>query len=866
MAESAKATWKRALEVFDAVMDLPPAQQTAYLDRVCAGDDALREEVEALIGAEAEAPAFLGGSAADLAASIFPDLSDSIRDLSLLAKHTEAPPAGPDETGTEVGAYRLTRRLGYGGMGAVYLAERTDGQFEQRVAVKLLHATPTSAARLTRRLRAERQILAALNHPHIARVFDGGVTDDGRPYLVMEYVPGEPIDAFCDHHRLDLRARLRLFCQVAEAVQAAHRRLVVHRDLKPSNILVAFDDAGRPQAKLLDFGIAKLLADGGDLSVIGGQTLIVTQTGEQWMTPAYAAPEQVRGRPITTATDVYQLGVVLYELLTGLRPYDADPKSGAYGVARAVIENTPRRPSTLVAQTAKTARTSDACAARRADAPRELAKFLRGDLDTIVLKALSKAPEARYSSAEAFIRDIERYLDDRPVQASGDALRYRLGKFVQRHRPAVAAALLVMLLLVAYAAVVTVQLRHAAAERATQAAVRGFLVTLFDDVEPNADATALDLLDVGARRLAQGQHAGGPALRAELADVVGQAYGRLGAHDEAESLYRQTLRARASRYGARSLEAAAAHHGLGEALRAQGQLATAAAHHDTALAVRRARLGTGDALVAQSRAALGRVDHDAGRLARAETHLRAARATLDAARPPGDPLAARVHSDLGAVLRDQGRLDAAARAYRAALASYDAGGQGATRAAALAHHHFGHVQRLQGKHDAAEAEQRAALRIVRPIVSAGSPLLGYLLLELGRAQEGQGKIGEATTTLEEAQAQLHASLPPMHPRRVEAGVALGTVWLARDQPRRAAPLLREAARLAAQVYGDAHWRTAHARSDLGACLHRLGEVEAARTLLAGAHATLADARGSADALTREAQARLAALPRGPAAD
>ncbi len=357
------------------------------------------------------------------------DALDIERGAALLEATSDVEPSR-----RRVGPYRLLRELGRGGMGVVYLAERVEGGFEQRVVIKLIKRGMDSDAILRRFLR-ERQILAGLEHVNVARLFDGGVTDDGQPYFAMEYVDGKPLTAYCDERGLAVEQRLRLFEDACRAVQHAHGKLVVHRDLKPSNMLVTSEG----QLKLLDFGIAKLLVEEDDATAL-------TQAGTRLLTPDYAAPEQVRGEPVTTATDVYALGVVLYELLTGRLPYDGD-RRGRTDVARAVCEVEPRPPSLAVASQ-----------------PR-LAKRLRGDLDTIVLKALSKEPSRRYASAEALAEDVRRHLAGHPVQARRDTMAYVAAKFVRRHKVGVAAAAVVTLSLLLGLVGTTWQAAVAARER-----------------------------------------------------------------------------------------------------------------------------------------------------------------------------------------------------------------------------------------------------------------------------------------------------------------------------------------------------------------------------------------------------------------
>jgi serine/threonine-protein kinase len=388
--------WARIKQLFFAAADLPPGERTDWLRRECLGDEALHAEVRSLL----DAP----GTADFLEREALPHIDELLARLE------------PDRAGSRLGAWRLLREIGRGGMGRVYEAERADGQFEQRTAIKILRTGAATRDVLTRFL-AERQILASLNHEGIARMFDGGLTPDGLPYFVMEHVEGVPLDRFCAEHSLPLRERLRLFRRIALAVHHAHQHLVVHRDLKPSNILVTA--AGAP--KLLDFGIAKLLGAGG--ASTGGETVL------RAMTPAYASPEQVRGEPISVASDVYALGVILYELLAERRPYPVPPTEAA--LARAITEIEPSRPSAVAADVT-------------------VRSHLRGDLDAIVLKALRKEPGERYGSAQAFADDIARWLDGDAVQARPIGLPSRLWRRARR-RPAAslgaAAALLIVLAL-----------------------------------------------------------------------------------------------------------------------------------------------------------------------------------------------------------------------------------------------------------------------------------------------------------------------------------------------------------------------------------------------------------------------------------
>lgn len=414
--------WHQVKDVLAAALERPEAERVAFLDAACADDTALRAELDALLAAhhaaDNDATAFLDAPAFTL------DHAESARDPNV---------------GRFLGPYVIERVIGRGGMGAVYLAHRADGVFDQRVAVKMVRGVLDSDL-LVRRFRHERQILASLDHPDIARVFDGGTTEEGLPYFVMEYVDGVEIDRSADERRLPVAERLRLFLRVIDAVQHAHERQVVHRDLKPSNILVTSD--GHP--KLLDFGIAKILDPAGD-------TRSTLTALARPMTPDYASPEQVRGGEVTPASDVYSLGLLLYELLTGHRPYRV-ATAAPDELARVVCEQDPERPSTAVTRT-ETITTRDgttttitpvAVSAARDDSPDRLRRVLAGSLDDIVLKALRKDPRGRYISAAALGDDIRRYLDAAPVAARRGALRYRTRRWLFKHRLAVAASLLVI--------------------------------------------------------------------------------------------------------------------------------------------------------------------------------------------------------------------------------------------------------------------------------------------------------------------------------------------------------------------------------------------------------------------------------------
>jgi serine/threonine protein kinase/Flp pilus assembly protein TadD len=422
--------WQKVKQLVQAALEREAGERAAFLDQACAGDASLRAEIESLLGYQERAEDFIETPAVHAAASSLPDDSDDAM------------------AGRRIGPYKVLHKLGHGGMGAVYLATRADFQYQKRVAIKLIKPGLDSEE-ILRRFRHERQILASLDHPNIARLYDGGTTEECLPYFVMEYIEGLPIDEYCNRHKLSIIERLKLFRTVCAAVHYAHQNLVVHRDIKPSNILVTAE--GVP--KLLDFGIAKLLNP-----ELFSQTIDATATAMRLMTPEYGSPEQVRGEPITTATDVYSLGVVLYELLTGRRPYQFKT-SLPREIERVICETEPEKPSTAISRqgSEQEQRTTDD--GRRT--AKKLSRQLKGDLDNIVLMALRKEPQRRYTSGEQFSEDVRRYLGGLPVIARQDTLGYRSVKFVKRHKAGVITATLIVVSLIGGIVAITHQARVA---------------------------------------------------------------------------------------------------------------------------------------------------------------------------------------------------------------------------------------------------------------------------------------------------------------------------------------------------------------------------------------------------------------------
>jgi len=495
MQNFAPGDLKEVLALLQTGLELPVEQREAWLAALDASKTRLKPTIAALLQRHAEH-----------------ETDDFLKDLSRFTAGTApdgaATIASAPAVGGVVGPYRLLSPVGEGGMSSVWLAERTDGVLRRKIALKLPHWWALS--KLTERATQEREILASLEHPNIGRLYDAGITDDGRPYLALEYIEGKAIDVYCRERRLDVRARVALISQIARAVAYAHSRLIVHRDLKPSNILV--DAQG--QVHLLDFGIAKLIEEG------SAANKALTQVGARVLTPEYASPEQITGSPITTESDVYSLGVVAYELLAGKRPYTFKSSLTADWD---VLSSDVRAPSAVAEE-----RTS--------------ARHLRGDLDTILLKALKKEPNERYASAAAFADDLDRYLRGDPVVARPDSAGYRLRKFAVKHRIAVGAAVAVVLALAAGLAVASWQLRVARVEKRRAEEVKEFVASIFRSADPyftgEQQMKASQLLTLAKERIDR-EMASQPESSVELLAIVGEAQANLEEYDAA----RETLQA-----------------------------------------------------------------------------------------------------------------------------------------------------------------------------------------------------------------------------------------------------------------------------------------------------------------------------------
>lgn len=818
-----------------------PRDRVAFLRNACGEDSRLYDSVMERLLERAESLPFDSGAAA-------------LSGFDTAMAEGQLPVEPPDRSGERVGSYRLLSRIGLGGMGEVYLAERDDATYRQRVAIKLVNEG--LYGRLTYgRLRAERQILASLEHPNIARMFDGGTARDGTPYFVMEYVDGIPLDVYCDERRLDVSGRLRLFRSICAAVHCAHQNLVVHRDLKPSNILVTAD--GTP--KLLDFGIAKLLDTGK-----AHHTVAVTQASVRLMTPNYASPEQVTGAPITTATDIYALGLLLYELLTGRRAFDM-PSYRLSDIERVMttVPVAPPSAATLCKDIkGEPGRTrASQIAAARATQPKRLSRQLSGDLDVIVLKALQLEPERRYASVEQFSRDVENFLEGRPIVAQRDTWGYRSRKFVARHKFAVGASSVIVLLLCGFAAAMYVQAQRiaeqrdrATAEETRAATVSSFLVELFELSDPNrsrgATITAREILDAGARRVNEGLR-DQPETQATLLETIGRVYGNLGLYRNAEEAARNVLELR--RTGtARDSDAVAALALLGQSLLEQGDYRGAEPYLNEAIELRRA---VAEAAVSEAELVhqLGRLRQLQGRYEAAETLYRQSLA-MHTDSQSGE--VSSVMTDLAQILERKADLSGAIAMTREALAmdekqlgsdhpqvgiqrynlAYLLSQQGELAAAGplyeqsvstlirvLGDTHpdtirvmagFGRYLQRSGKYAEAEAKLRDALARQVALRGEEDAEVAYDRVSLALLLEETGDLAAAEAELQIARRIFEAKLPADHQYLASALTALGRVLSSTGREEEAQPLLERALDIWAAQLPEGHPQIAVTRAAL----------------------------------------------------
>ncbi|MEO8878834.1 MAG: serine/threonine-protein kinase [Gemmatimonadaceae bacterium] len=816
MSEDGADHLRQLRALFDAVMDRPEGERREFLDQATGWDATLRREVDALISA-----------------SEHTDVSLEMFDFG----STVAP-----EAGQRLGAYEVVRLVGTGGMGAVYEATRADDQYRKRVAIKIVQGGLDSELTLGR-FRRERQIHAGLEHPNIATLLDGGMTPAGQPFLVMEFVEGLPITTWCNRHELGVRERVALFRQVCGAVQHAHKNLVVHRDLKPGNILVTEDGT----VKLLDFGIAKLLGD--DAS---DDAMPLTRGGVRPFTPEYASPEQVHGDTLSTSSDVYSLGVVLFELLAGRRPH-LFPSRSLSDIEHALTTEPVPRPSAVATESA--ARESGERSENR------LRRRLRGDLDQIVLMALRQEPARRYASVDALDADLRRYLTGLPIAAQRDWLGYRFRKFVRRNVAAVAASALVLLALVGGVIATSSQAKRARAEQVKAERVSDFLRGLLSSVRPamgGRDVPVSELLDAAARRT-QTELAGQPDERAELETVIGESYQSLGRYDEAAPHLATALALREQMGGAASEAAIVGLSNVAGLALARDELDRADSLFTRALALQRSRTSKPDSLVAVLLDNLGSVAHKRGQDSTGERLHREALTIRRQIVPPTDDMIGYSLNNVAVSLGDQGRMAEAEPLHREAVAIFRRNHPGPDPTVADALNSLATALDLEGKNAAAESTYIETIAMRRQLVGPEHPDYAWTVFNYAMFEFDQHRYKEAMQLSREVLALRGKTIAENNP---SIAASLQTVGRCLDQlgdTVGAERSLVESLNMRKKYLPASSWLIASSESVLGEHYTIAGELRKSEPLLLHAQRVMEQTFGIASPRTQGNVRRLVSL-------
>jgi len=839
--------WQRIKEILAASLAHPPGERRAFFDEACGGDGELRSEIESLLAGEEQLEGFL---------------------VEPIFRLQDGGDDGP-VPGQRIGHYRLLTELGRGGMGRVYLALRDDEEFEQQVALKVLKRG-LDTDEILDRFRRERQILARLEHPNIAHLLDGGTTDDGLPYFVMEHVEGRPIDLYCDTEGLSINERLALFLTVCGAVQFAHQSLVVHRDLKPGNILVTAD--GVP--KLLDFGIAKLLSR-------EQEEIALTRAGWEFFTPECASPEQIRGEAVTTASDVFSLGILLYLLLSGHRPFPVGASSRRE-LEQALAETEPEPPSRAAglpprgvapgrSESGGEAPSPEEIAHRRGLDPSRLRRRLEGDLDAITLKTLEKDPRDRYASVAALVEDLRRYRMGLPVEASAHTFWYRAEKFFQRHRKGMVITALAISALLLFTATTALLWRNAERqrdraelERERSENLMNMLEDSFQTADPLQDGelrarTPQQILDKGRNMVSESAGAP-PEDQARLLLSLARIYRNLGNYPEAWELAEQALHLREGVYGDDDVSVAESLHLLGFIALEEGEPEHAEPYLRRALGIQRREYGDAHPEVARALNNLASCLIEQGKYAEAEGPLRQALGIKE-------HLFGREHLEVATILHNLGRVHLALENLGEAEAFYREALELRRRLVPPGSHELAFtlnglasVLERRGRLEEAGDLYAEALEIRRQLYPEGHKDTAVVLNNLARLRQAQGDLRAATELFTEALAISPEVLSRDHP--IRAGILRNAAALDAEAARPEA--CEEHAREALEVYqglhGEGgHWRVADAESVLGGCLLLPRRFAEAEVLLLDAREGLAGLSGRSARYRREALERLVKL-------
>jgi len=775
--------WEAVLSVFHDALAHPPDERSAYVRDACGEDTDLRQHVERLLEADATDNALVQ--------------TGNGWNEQLVAERSSM-------SDVQIGPYRIREEIGRGGMGVVYRAERDD--VGTTVAIKVLRERFPTADRL-RRFLAEQRTLGRLNHPSIARFLDAGVTGDGTPFFVMEHVDGAPITAYCDRHDLGATERLTLFQDVCEAVRYAHANLVVHRDLKPSNVLVTTDG----QVKLLDFGVAKGIADDVD---------DFTRTGERLLTPAYAAPEQVRDEPVSTATDVYALGALLYELLTGRRPLDVSSDVPLSVAIERIMHDQPVLPSE---------------AASQGESPPIAPSRLRGDLDTICQTALQKAPDRRYASAEALRDDLWRTLSNRPIAARPDSWTYRIGKFLRRNRTEIgatgAATLGVALLVVFYTLQLSDERDRAGRQAAVSESVVEFLVEILEEGNPNAaGGDTLTIYDVIERAEMRSETLGDPLVRANVLDAVARVRLVRGQLNQADSLFRVALDLRQTPPVFDYSDIAASLNQLAQVQILQGNYPAADSLMQVSLGLWERAFGAIDRQLAEPTKILAHVRYQQGDYAEADSLYQRATEIDDAMGGLSSDSRADAHQEWGMAKFQQADYEGASRQYREAIDYFREMHPEGHVATASALANLASIERVRGNYEAAVSGYREAMEMTRTLLGPRHINIALIQNNLAVTYHRQGQTERAASIMTENLQLREDLLGANHPAVATAHNNLGDMLRklgrldAAERHFRTALLIREAA------LGPDHARTATTLNNIASLHESRGSLATAEPM------------------------------------
>jgi serine/threonine protein kinase/tetratricopeptide (TPR) repeat protein len=809
--------FREADRLLEAALDLPVADRAAFLDRECDGDVSLRALLERLL-ASAE--------------------QDSEWPVPDPLPGDSTPPSAPPETPEPVGPYTLRERIGSGGFGDVWLADQTQ-PVRRRVALKILKAGMDTKSVLAR-FEAESQALAMMDHPNIAKVFDAGQTERGRPYFVMEYVPGVPITEYCDRNRLTTRERLGLFRAVCEAVHHAHGRGIIHRDLKPSNILVGLAD-GSPAPKVIDFGIAKATT-----ATLTDLTLH-TVHGQVMGTPAYMSPEQVGGElDVDTRTDVYSLGVILYELLTGTRPFEPETagRSGWESLQRMIRESDPVKPSTRLSASPEAA---VGAAGRRRTEPMVLRRELRGELDWITMKALEKDRTRRYETASAMSRDVKRFLDGDPVEAGPPGTGYRFRKFAQRHKLVLGAATAVIVgVMVAAGALawalvdsnrqrarVEAALEETEQERAAAEAVTRFVTDMLASADPShegRDVTVLEVLDDASAAVSQ-ELGDRPALEARVREALGSTYHGLGEFDASAAELRRAVALNEQRLGPDHRVTLETRRQLGTTLRDLADYSSAEQVLRDVLRREEAALGAGDSAVAFTLDQLGTVLTLEGRYHDADPVQSRADSLARAIFGPDDPRTAKIAGNYGVLCRLLGRYDESRRVLTDVLRvlTREWGAENPNTMNTMAN--LANVHYHLGEYDEAAATMQSLAETKVRVLGAEHASTLQAWNDLAVTWNGMGRYAEAESLGLRILADRRRTQGDDAPGTLQSLNNVAGVYMRTERYARAEPLYREAYETARRVMGPDHLQTIIMQGNLGYVLRLQGRTAEAEELL-----------------------------------